>query len=137
MCLTGAFAIPLIIDPRVVAGVVAQPSVPLWSSQLNVSDSEIACARARLDAGEAHLLAVRCRPDPICPRAKIERLQREFPVGLELREYVEPGERNCLGERPHATYTREYRIAPDAPADHYSRRAFADLVAFFDKHLRA
>src|SRR5580698_4281453 len=28
MCLTGAFAIPLVIDPKVVAAVAAQPSVP-------------------------------------------------------------------------------------------------------------
>ncbi|HEY6926415.1 MAG TPA: dienelactone hydrolase family protein, partial [Steroidobacteraceae bacterium] len=139
MCLTGAFAIPLIIDPRVVAAVAAQPSVPLslfGSSQLNVSDSEIAAARARLDAGEAHLLAIRCRPDRICPPAKIERLRREFPVGLEVREYAGVDDRNCLGERPHATFTKEYRIAPNAPDEHYSRRAFADLVAFFDRHLR-
>ena len=149
MCLTGAFAIPLIIDPRVSAAVAAQPSVPLAplllafgiedsdrSSHLNVSDSEVAAARVRLDAGDAHLLAVRCRPDRICPRAKIERLQREFPVGLEVREYAQAGERNCVGERPHATYTKEYRIAPNASAEHYSRQAFADLVGFFDKHLR-
>jgi dienelactone hydrolase len=149
MCLTGAFVIPLIIDPRVVAAVAAQPAAPLSplftlfgveggrsSSQLNVSDGELAAARARLDAGEAHLLAVRCRPDRICPRAKIERLQREFPVGLEVREYGEAHERNRLGERPHATFTREYRIAPDASDEHYSRRAFKDLVGFFDLHLR-
>jgi dienelactone hydrolase len=149
MCLTGAFAIPLVIDPRVAAAVAAQPSVPLSPlfvafgigrerrlSQLNVSDSEIAEARVRLNAGAAHLLAIRCRPDRICPRAKIDRLEREFPVGLDVREYAEAEQRNCLGERPHATFTREYRIAPDAPADHYSRRAFADLVGFFDRHLR-
>lgn len=149
MCLTGAFAIPLIIDPHVVAAVAAQPSVPLSPlfvalgigserrlSRLNVSDSEIAAARARLDAGKAHLLSVRCRSDRICPRAKIDRLQREFPVGLEIREYAEAAERNRLGERPHATFTKEYRLAPSSSADHYSRRAFADLVAFFDRHLR-
>ena len=149
MCLTGAFVIPLIIDPRVVAAVAAQPAAPLSplftlfgvegdrsSSQLNVSDSEIAAARARLAAGEAHLLAVRCRADRICPRAKIERLQREFPVGLEVREYGAAHERNRLGERPHATFTREYRIAPDASDEHYSRQAFKDLVGFFDRHLR-
>jgi len=150
MCLTGAFAIPLVIDPQVAAAVAAQPAVPLSPlfvafgiakkrrlSQLNVSDSEIAQARARLDAGRAHLLAVRCRPDRMCPHAKIARLQREFPLGLEIREYAEAGERNCLGERPHATFTREYRLAQNASADHYSRRAFTDLVAFFDTHLRA
>lgn len=149
MCLTGAFVIPLIIDPRVVAAVAAQPAAPLSplfalfglegdkrTSQLNVSDGEIGAARARLEAGEAHLLAVRCRPDRICPRAKLERLQREFPVGLEVREYGEVDERNCLGERPHATFTREYRVAPDASEEHYSRRAFRDLVGFFDSHLR-
>jgi dienelactone hydrolase len=150
MCLTGAFVIPLIIDPRIVAAVAAQPAAPLSplftlfgfeggrsSSQLNISDAEIAAARARLDAGEAHLLAVRCRPDRICPRAKLERLRREFPVGLEVREYGESGERNRLGERPHATFTREYRIAPDASDEHYSRRAFKDLVGFFERYLRA
>jgi dienelactone hydrolase len=149
MCLTGAFAIPLIIDPQVVAAVAAQPSVPLSPlfmafgigharqlGELNVSESEIAQARARLDAGRANLLSVRCRSDRICPRAKIDRLQREFPVGLEIREYAAAAERNCLGERPHATFTKEYRLAPHASSDHYSRRAFADLVAFFDRHLR-
>jgi dienelactone hydrolase len=150
MCLTGAFAIPLVIDPHVVAAVAAQPAVPLSPlfialgigreeklSRLNVSDGEIAQARARLEAGQAHLLSVRCRSDRICPRAKIERLRREFPVGLEIREYAEMSARNSLGERPHATFTKEYRLAPNAPADHHSRQAFADLVAFFDTHLRA
>lgn len=149
MCLTGAFAIPLIIDPHVAAAVAAQPSVPLSPlflafgigrerrlSRLNVSDGGIAAARARLDGGSARLLAVRCRPDRICPRAKLDRLQREFPVGLEIREYAEAAERNCLGERPHATFTKEYRLAPDASAEHYSRRAFTDLVAFLERHLR-
>jgi dienelactone hydrolase len=149
MCLTGAFAIPLIIDRQVVAAVAAQPAVPLSPlftmlgigdeahlSGLNVSDSEIAAARVRLEAGHAHLLSVRCRSDRICSRAKIERLRREFPVGLEIREYAEAGDRNRLGERPHATFTKEYRLEPNAPADHYSRRAFADLVAFLERHLR-
>jgi dienelactone hydrolase len=149
MCLTGAFVIPLIIDPRVAAAVAAQPAAPLSllsllfgvedgrrASQLNVSNGEIAAARERLACGEAQLLAVRCRPDRVCPRAKIERLQREFPVGLEVREYAAPEERNSFGERPHATFTREYRIVPGAAEEHYSRRAFADLVWFFERHLR-
>lgn len=150
MCLTGAFVIPLIIDPRVVAAVAAQPSVPLaplflafgiGSTQrlgrINVSDGEIAEARARLHTGHAHLLAMRCRPDRICAPAKIERLRREFPVGLEIREYAQAGDRNCLGERPHALLTKEYRLAPNAAPDHHSRQALADLLAFFDRHLRA
>ena len=49
---------------------------PFATDRLNVSDGEIAEARARLDAGWANLLAVRCWPDRIGPRAKIERLRR-------------------------------------------------------------
>jgi dienelactone hydrolase len=150
MCLTGAFAIPLVIDPKVVAAVAAQPAVPLSPlftvlgidtgrqrlGQLNVSERDIAEARARLEAGDAHLLAVRCRADRISPPAKLQTLREAFPVGLDVREYGEPGDRNRLGDRPHATFTKEYRLEPDAPANHHSRQAFSDLVAFFDRHLR-
>jgi dienelactone hydrolase len=150
MCLTGAFAIPLIIDPQVVAAVAAQPSVPFsalftlfgvgrgeWMHQLNVSDGDIAKARDRLTSGSAQLLALRNRADGICPREKLERFEREFPVGLEVHEYGEVDSRNSLGDRPHATFTKEYRIALAPADDHPSRRAFADLVAFFDRYLRA
>jgi dienelactone hydrolase len=148
MCLTGAFAIPLVIDPRVPAAVAAQPSVPLSPlyvalgvgprsslGALNVAASDIDAARARLASGEARLLALRCRADRICPAAKIERLRSEFPIGLEVREYGEAHDRNVIGERPHATFTKEYRVAPDASDDHHSRRALADLLAFFERHL--
>ncbi len=150
MCLTGAFAIPLIIDPNVAAAVAAQPSVPLSAvftvlgvrrsarlRQLNVSDDDIAKARDRLASGDAHLLAVRNRADGICPREKLDRFRDEFPVGLELREYGEADSRNSLGERPHATFTKEYRIAPEPADAHPSRQAFADLVTFFEQHLQA
>jgi dienelactone hydrolase len=149
MCLTGAFAIPLVIEPGVAAAVAAQPSVPLSFlhfalgggdarrlGALNVSATTIAEARARLESGAAHMLAVRCRADRICPHAKLERLMREFPVGLEVREYGQPDDRNRVGDRPHATFTKEYRIEPDASPDHHSRQAFADLLAFFNRHLR-
>jgi dienelactone hydrolase len=142
MCLTGAFAIPLVIDPKVVAAVAAQPSVPFgvgrgpWMHQLNVSDSDIAQARDRLTSGGAQILALRNRADGICPREKLERFQHEFPVGLDVREYGDGNSRNSLGERPHATFTKEYRLAPDAADDHPSRRAFADLIAFFERYLR-
>ncbi len=124
MCLTGAFAIPLVIDPSVAAAVAAQPSVPFsalfatlgvgrgaWMRQLNISEHDISEARARLACGHAQLLAVRNRADRICPQEKLQRLQQEFPTGLEVRQYGEASSRNALGERPHATFTKEYRVA--------------------------
>jgi dienelactone hydrolase len=87
--------------------------------------------------GSAQLLAVRCHADRICPPEKIERLQREFPHGLEVIQYGEPTDRNTLGARPHATYTKEYRIAPPGEKDHYARRAFDDLLQFLARNLPA
>ena len=149
MCLTGALAIPLVIDPRVVAAVAAQPAVPCsllfaafgipeprMMAALNVSDSDIAQARDRLATGETRMFAVRSRADRLCPAAKLERLRREFPVGLTTSEYGTESSRNMLGARPHALFTKEYRLVPDASPDHWSRQAFDDLVAFFREHLR-
>lgn len=149
MCLTGAFAIPLIIEPAVIAAVAAQPSVPLdWrhlvlgsdpglaTRTLNVADADIAAARARLEDGSAHLYACRFRADRMCPGSKMERLQEAFPIGLECQEYATPEWRNALGKRPHATYTKEYRIGPRDDPSHPSQVAWRGLLAFLDRHLR-
>jgi dienelactone hydrolase len=148
MCLTGAFAIPLIIDPHVTVGVAAQPSVPFSIlhrmtglavnnlGELNVSDGDIAAARQRLNSNDAHLFACRFRADRVCAEEKIERLRREFPVNLEVHEYGEDSSRNVLGKRPHATFTKEYRIAEEAGiVDSLAQHAFADLLVFLQTYL--
>lgn len=149
MCLTGAFVIPLIIDPHVVAVVAAQPAAPLsliyrvtgWRiadlQALNVSDADIAAARRRLKSGDARLFACRFQADRFCPAEKLERLRHEFPVNLETYEYANESWRNALGDRPHATFTKEYRIAgEDATKDHPSRVALKDLLAFLELQLK-
>jgi len=148
MCLTGSFVIPLILNPEVRAAVAAHPAVPLSplsaflgisrpsvERALPVSAEHLEQARERLSAGNAHLLAIRACADRLSPAARLQRLRTEFPVGLCVREYGELASRNVLGERPHAMYTKEYRLAPDAPEDHWAQRAFADLVEFLKLHL--
>ena len=92
------------------------PSVGADTAIAGVDESGIASqARSRLRSADAELLALRGRADRICPHEKIERLQPALPLGL-------------LAARPHATDTREYRIAPSQAADHFARRALADLL---------
>jgi len=149
MCLTGAFVIPLILHPQVAVAVAAQPAVPLsWRylalgrggaskrRALNVAAMDIEAARTRLSGGMARMLAVRCAADRLCPPDKLERMQEAFPQGLTVKTYGESGSRNRLGERPHATYTKEFRLMPAGDAEHPARRAFEDLVAFLDSGLR-
>jgi hypothetical protein len=150
MCLTGAFVIPLIMQPQLAVAVAAQPAVPLsWRylvcgrggqakrRALNVADADIEAARARLGAGEVRLLAVRCAADRHCPPDKLVRLQEAFPSGLTVKTYGAADSRNRLGQRPHATYTKEFRLASEAEADHPARRAFDDLLQFLRDGLGA
>jgi dienelactone hydrolase len=143
MCVSGGFVIPLLLHPRVAAAVAAQPAMPLslpwllWGggsaagrAALNVATPDLAKARERLVAGQARLLAVRCRADRLCPVEKLERLQREFPAGLTVLEYGAVADRNSRGERPHATYTKEFRLAPADDPAHHARQAFDDLLTF-------
>lgn len=144
MCVTGAFVIPLLLEPGVRAAVAAQPSVPLSlryrvaglggsasAGALNVSPDDLQAAAARLAQGETKLLAVRCAADRLCPPDKMRALAAALPqAGLTVREYGRAEDRNALGQRPHATYTREYRVADHGPAGVAARQAFADLLAF-------
>jgi dienelactone hydrolase len=142
MCVTGGFAIPLLLHPKVKAAVAAQPAIPLSlsyiaagvggrraRSALAVDATDMAAARERLGRG-ARLLAVRCVADRFCPPERLQRLREEFPAGLTVKEYAEPDTMNSAGERPHALYTKEYRLAPEEDPLHYARVAFEDLLVF-------
>jgi len=148
MCVTGGFVIPLVLHPRVTAVVAAQPSVPLSLSYaltgkggrvqraaLPLDAQQLQGVRHALQQGDCALLAVRCRADRLCPPDKLQRLQQEFPVGLQVRQYGGPDDRNSVGERSHATYTKEYRLAPPGDDSHPSRQAWRDLLDFLRAHL--
>lgn len=148
MCVTGGFVIPLVLHPNVSAVVAAQPSIPLSLSfallgngrsrrraALPVAAEDLQAVRRRLESGDCAMLAVRCRADRLCPPDKLQRLRQEFPVGLTVHEYGGADDRNAAGQRRHATYTKEYRLAPDAQIDHPAQQAWADLLQFLATHL--
>jgi dienelactone hydrolase len=148
MCLTGAFVIPLVIDPWVAAPVAAQPGVPFslaylytglghgsWASQLNIADEELTAAARRLKADNMRLLALRFAEDRICPRARFDRLRQAFGDSMEAEEYGgAPALRRMFSPR-HATLTLEYAQAGDAGPDHPTRQAFQRVVEFLRARL--
>jgi dienelactone hydrolase len=142
MCLTGAFVIPLVIDPWVTAPVAAQPAVPFsmiyvktglghgrWASQLNVSDEHLAAAGRRLKGDNMRLLALRFEEDRMCPRARFDRLREAFGDNLEIEEVG--GE---LKSR-HATLTLEYANARKEGPDHPVHQVFHRVVEFLRARL--
>lgn len=90
MCLTGNFALSLMVDESVMAPVLSQPSLPFGVSAahraaLHVSPEELAVVKKRAAAG-CGVLALRFTGDPMCPDERFETLREELGDGLEAIE---------------------------------------------------
>ena len=99
MCFTGGFALAMMVDPSVVAPVLAQPSAPIAitprrSADLNLSPGDLATVKERAAAG-CEVLGLRYRSDPMVGR-RFETLTRELGDAFLRVEF--PG-------RQHATLT--------------------------------
>jgi dienelactone hydrolase len=146
MCLTGAFVIPLVLEPCVAAPVTSQPAIPLSmlyritglggttrANELNISDEDLAAAAERLRGENMTLLAFRFEEDRLCPRARFNRLKREFDPQLEVHEYGGCSFlRKCLAPR-HSVLTGEYRTSRSDP----NNQAFERVCAFMREHLNS
>jgi dienelactone hydrolase len=67
MCFTGNFALTMMLEPSMLAPVLAQPSLPLREpAELEISPEEIREVRARLEREDLTVLAYRFKGDQIC-----------------------------------------------------------------------
>ncbi len=67
MCFTGNFALTMMLEPSMLAPVLAQPSLPFREpAELEISPEEIREVRARLDREDLTVLAYRFKGDQIC-----------------------------------------------------------------------
>jgi dienelactone hydrolase len=150
MCLTGAFVIPLVLDPVVSAAVAAQPAIPFsilhavtglghghWMKELNVSNKDVAAARQALYERNQTILALRFAEDRICPREKLTRLREEFEDRLEAEEYDGASVWQRWFWPRHSTLTGEYDKASRGSPGHPTRKAFARVSSFLRQHLES
>ncbi len=136
MCVTGNFALALMIEPHVLAPVLSQPSLPVGPlpaqrAGLHLSADEEAAMVARARAG-CPVLGLRMRGDPLVPDARFARLQRllgeafvDGTVDLAGRPGVDPV--------PHSVLTTE--LVADDPA-HPTAAALARVLDHFHARLR-
>jgi len=67
MCFTGNFALTMMLEPAMLAGVLAQPSLPLKEpAALEIAPEEIAAVRDRLERDDLTVLAYRFAGDKVC-----------------------------------------------------------------------
>ena len=92
MCLTGNFAISMMIDDSVMAAVASQPSMPLFDqNSLHMNADEITQVKNKLDTTEP-MLALRFAGDKLCTAEKFAAIDSAFNDGKQRIELVElPG----------------------------------------------
>ena len=71
MCFTGNFALSMMLEPAVIAPVLAQPSLPLNDAAgLHIAPDELAAVKARMEAEDLTVLAYRFEGDKYCRAAR-------------------------------------------------------------------
>lgn len=137
MCLTGNFALALMVDEAVMAPVLSQPSLPFplgkaRKSALHVSDEALVTIKRRASAG-AGVLGLRFTNDPAVPPERFACLKRELGDGFEAFEIdSSPGNPHGIKRMAHSVLTEE--LVDEA--GHPTRQALDRVLALFAERLR-
>jgi len=136
MCMTGNFALALMVDASVMAPVLSQPSLPSPFTKaqregLHLSASDLEAVKRRTAAG-CTVLAMRFTNDPMCRAERFERLRRELGSGVETIEIdSSPGNAHGIPRTAHSVVTRD--LVDEA--GHPTRAALERVLGFFKERL--
>ncbi len=123
MCLTGNFALSLLLEELNAAPVICQPAIPFWpapASAIGFPESDLRVMRGRVAASALPVRAYRFERDKKCPAQRLERLEQEFPTLLRWE----------LKGDLHATITSALGTGKE------SASVLEDIISFMDEHLR-
>jgi len=136
MCLTGGFALGMMVDDVVVAPVLSQPSLPVGINAahrraVGLSDADLERVVERVRAGTC-VLGLRFTGDKVSPPERFETLRQllgDAFIGVELDS--SPG--NAAGHRPgaHSVLTEDLDDRPGTP----TRDALDQVLDFFADRL--
>jgi len=137
MCLTGNFALALMVDPVVMAPVLSQPSLPFPVGRerragLHLSDEDLSAVKQRV-AGGCPVLGMRFTGDVLVPRERFERLRQELGAGFEAIE-IDSSRGN-----PHGIKLTAHSVVTNDLVDeagHPTRAALERVLGFFRERLR-
>ena len=137
MCLTGNFALALVLDGPVVAPILSQPSLPFGLTRALRADphlhpGELAALAERCDAHQIDVLGLRFTHDLLCPAARFEALREALGPRFEAIEIASgPGNPHGLRWDSHSVLTRDL-VDRDG---HPTRAALDRVLAFLSARL--
>lgn len=127
MCLTGNFAISLMADDAVLAGVASQPSLPLgMNTHLHMSEEDVLNISDALDEKGA-MLAYRFKGDKLCTGAKFKTLDAAFNTDATRIKL------NQIEGNAHSLLTVHFVDEAGSPTD----KALQEVMGYFEEKLSA
>ncbi len=136
MCLTGNFALALMVDPVVMAPVLSQPSLPFPFGRerragLHLSPEDLAVVKQRVAAG-CTVLGMRFTGDPVVPPERFAHLREALGDGFEGIEIdSSPGNPHGIPRTAHSVVTTH--LVDEA--GHPTQAALHRVLAFFKERL--
>ncbi|WP_404383633.1 dienelactone hydrolase family protein [Knoellia locipacati] len=135
MCFTGGFALAMATDERVLAPVLAQPSLPLgltpWQKRsIDTSPEELAVVAERCAAGLT-VLGLRFEGDWLAPAERFAYLERVLGKGFVAIPLPRASANPAAVMSPHSTLTEHLVDAPGAP----TREALDQVLELFRSRL--
>lgn len=138
MCVSGNFALSMMLEPALMAPVLSQPSLPLGltpalKAALHVSPEEWQCVKQRCANGDK-VLGLRFQGDPMSPPERFETLRRELGEAFEGIE-LDPrnARRDASSPVPHSVVTTHLIDRAGEP----TKLAAERVIAFFRERLLA
>lgn len=137
MCMTGNFALSLMVDESVMAPVLSQPSLPFpltgaKRAALHLSDEDLEVVRRRASSG-CGVLGMRFTADPMVPAERFDTLRRELGDGFEAIEIdSKPGNAHGIARSAHSVVTTDLVDEEGHP----TRAALDRVLALFNERLR-
>ncbi len=137
MCLTGNFALALMMEPCLMAPVLSQPSLPFPFGKerrrsLHLSPEGLATAKKRAAEG-AGVLGLRFTHDPMCPPERFDTLREEFG------DHFEGIEIDSSSGNPHGIARTAHSVVTTDLVDedgHPTKAALDRVLALFQERLR-
>lgn len=136
MCLTGGFALAMMVDPSVRAPVLSQPSLPFGAtralrSDLGISDDDLRIVKQRVAEGTC-VLGLRFTGDKLSPPERFARLREELGDGFIAVELdSSPGNPDGHPPNAHSVLTEHLQDRPGTP----TRAALDRVLTFLAEHL--
>jgi dienelactone hydrolase len=120
MCMTGGFALAMMVDDSVLAPVLSQPALPFPVSKRHrrdpgISAADLGVVRDRASAG-VEVLGLRFTGDIACPPERFARLRQELgDAFLAIEIDSSPGNPHGIGKRAHSVLTDDLVDEPGHP----------------------